>query len=89
LVKIQIIRSQYGLSFFSNKWLIWALLWAFGMAFSIVYIPVLSNLFDLQPLSAEIWKEMWIILAVFIGIWTILSVYMKKSKSFQKWEDGE
>ena len=26
LVKIQIIRSQYGLSFFSNKWLIWALL---------------------------------------------------------------
>jgi hypothetical protein len=32
---------------------------------------------------------MWIILAVFIGIGTILSVYMKKSKSFQKWEDGE
>ena len=89
LVKIQIIRSQYGLSFFSNKWLIWALLWAFGMAFSIVYIPVFSNLFDLQPLSAEIWKEMWIILAVFIGIWTILSVYMRKSKSFQKWEDWE
>ncbi len=89
LVKIQIIRSQYGLSFFSNKWLIWALLWAFGLAFSIVYIPVLSNLFDLQPLSAEIWKEMWIILAVFVGIWTILSVYMKKSKTFQKWEDGE
>ena len=89
LVKIQIIRSQYGLSFFSNKWLIWALLWAFGLAFSIVYIPILSNLFDLQSLSAEIWKEMWIILAVFVGIWTILSVYMKKSKSFQKWEDGE
>jgi hypothetical protein len=43
----------------------------------------------LQPLSAEIWEEMWIILAVFIGIWTTLSVYMKKSKSFQKWEDGE
>ena len=89
LVKIQIIRSQYGLSFFSNKWLIWALLWAFGLAFSIVYIPVLSNLFDLQPLSAEIWKEMWIILAVFIGIGTILSIYMKRSKNFQKWEDGE
>jgi hypothetical protein len=69
--------------------LIWALLWAFGLALSIVYIPVLSNLFDLQPLSTEIWKEMWIILAVFIGIWTILSVYMKKSKSFQKWEEGE
>ncbi len=89
LVKIQIIRSQYGLSFFSNKWLIWALLWAFGLAFCIVYIPVLSNLFDLQPLSTEIWEEMWIILAVFVGIWTILSVYMKKSKTFQKWEDGE
>jgi len=89
LVKIQIIRSQYGLSFFSNKWLIWALLWAFGLAFSIVYIPGINTLFDLQPLSAEIWEEMWIILAVFIGIWTALSVYMKKSKNFQKWEDGE
>ena len=89
LVKIQIIRSQYGLSFFSNKWLIWALLWAFGLAFSIVYIPGINTLFDLQPLSAEIWKEMWIILAVFVGIWTILSIYMKKSKTFQKWEDGE
>ena len=89
LVKIQIIRSQYGLSFFSNKWLIWALLWAFGLALAIVYIPVLSNLFDLQPLSTEIWKEMWIILAIFIGIWTILSEYMKRSKRFQKWEDGE
>jgi hypothetical protein len=32
---------------------------------------------------------MWMILAIFIGIWTILSVYMKKSKTFQKWEDGE
>ena len=89
LVKIQIIRSQYGLSFFSNKWLIWALLWAFGLAFSIVYIPGINTLFDLQPLSAEIWEEMWIILAIFIGIWTALSIYMKNSKSFQKWEDGE
>jgi Ca2+-transporting ATPase len=89
LVKIQIIRSQYGLSLFSNKWLIWALLWAFGLAFSIVYIPEINTLFDLQPLSAEIWEEMWIILAVFIGIGTILSIYMKRSKTFQRWEDGE
>ena len=89
LVKIQIIRSQYGLSFFSNKWLIWALLWAFGLAFSVVYIPELNTLFDLQPLSSEIWIEMWVILAVFIAIWTALSEYMKRSKTFQKWEEGE
>jgi hypothetical protein len=69
--------------------LIWALLWAFGLAFSIVYIPGINTLFDLQPLSTEIWEEMWIILAAFIGIWTTLSIYMKKSKNFQKWEDGE
>lgn len=89
LVKIQIIRSQYGLSFFSNKWLIWALLWAFGLAFSVVYIPWINTLFDLQPLSWEIWTEMWIILAIFVVVWTILSEYMKRSKTFQKWEDGE
>ena len=89
LVKIQIIRSQYGLSFFSNKWLIWALLWAFGLAFSIVYIPGLNTLFDLQPLSWEIWTEMWIILWVFVIIWAILSQFMKRSKRFQRWEDWE
>ena len=89
LVKIQIIRSQYGLSFFSNKWLIWALLVAFGLAFSIVYIPGLNTLFDLQPLNGEIWAEMWIIMGVFILIWTILSEFMKRSKKFQKWEEGE
>ena len=89
LVKIQIIRSQYGLSFFSNKWLIWALLWAFWLAFSIVYIPWINTLFNLEPLSAEIWKEMWIIIAIFIIIWTALSEYMKRSKRFQKWEEWE
>jgi len=89
LVKIQIIRSQYWLSLFSNKWLIWALLLAFWLAFSVIYIPGLNTLFDLQPLSVEIWKELWIILLVFVGIWTTLSMYMKKSKSFQKWEEWE
>ena len=89
LVKIQIIRSQYWLSFFSNKWLIGALLVAFWLAFSIVYIPWVNTLFDLQPLNGEIWKEMWIILGVFILIWTVLSEYMKRSKRFQKWEDWE
>ena len=89
LVKIQIIRSQYWLSFFSNKWLIWALLWALGLAFSVVYIPGINTLFDLQPLSVEIWEEMWILLTVFIVIWTALSEYMRKSKRFQRWEDEE
>ena len=89
LVKIQIIRSQYGLSLFSNKWLIWALLWAFGLAFGVVYIPWINTLFDLQPLSAEIWEEIWIIMIIFIAVWTALSEYMKRSKRFQRWEDGE
>ena len=89
LVKIQIIRSQYGLKFFSNKWLIWSLLLAFGLAFCVVYIPGINTLFDLQPLSAEIWKEMLIIVAIFIGIGAVLSEFMKRSKRFQKWEDGE
>ena len=58
LVKIQIIRSQYGLSFFSNKWLIWALLGSLSLAFSIIYIPGINTLFDLQPLSLGVWQEM-------------------------------
>ena len=87
LVKIQIIRSQYGLKFFSNKRLIRALLWAFWLAFAIVYIPGLNTLFDLQPLSWQLWVDMLIIIAIFIVIGTILSEYMKKSSRFQHREE--
>ena len=86
LVKIQIIRSQYGLKLFSNKRLIWALLWAFILAFSVVYVPWINTLFDLQPLWREVRKEMLIIIAIFIGVWTILSEYMKRSTKFQQLE---
>ena len=89
LVKIQIIRSQYGLGLFSNKWLIWALLLAFWLAFGVVYIPWINTLFDLQPLTWEIWKEMIIITIWFIIIWTGLSEYMKRSARFHKWEEWE
>ena len=84
LIKIQIIRSQYGLCLFSNKWLIWSLLWAFGLAFSVVYIPWINTLFDLQPLSIEIWKEIGVIMTIFICIGTILSKYMKRSENISK-----
>jgi len=87
LVKIQIIRSQYWLKFFSNKRLIRALLWAFMLAFAIVYVPWVNTLFDLQPLWREVWKEMLIIIVIFVWVWTILSEYMKKSVKFQKWEE--
>ena len=89
LVKIQIIRSQYGLGLFSNKRLIWALLLAFWLAFGIVYIPWINTLFDLQPLTWEIWKEMIIITIGFIIIWTGLSEYMKRSAKFHKREEWE
>ena len=89
LVKIQIIRSQYGLWIFSNKRLIWALLWAFVLAFGVVYIPWVNGLFDLQPLTAEIWKEVLIIIGIFVVVWGGLSAFMKRSAKFHKWEDGK
>lgn len=87
LVKIQIIRSQYGLSFFSNKWLIRALLGAFGLAFAIVYIPGINTLFSLEPLSRNIWKDMLLIIGIFVVIWWVLAEFMKRSSLFKKREE--
>ena len=64
-------------------------MWAVGLAVGVVYIPWVNGLFDLQPLTAEIWKEVLIIIGIFVVVWGGLSAFMKRSAKFHKWEDAE
>jgi magnesium-transporting ATPase (P-type) len=64
---IQIIRRDYGVKLWSNKWLFLAIWSSIALTLSIIYIPTLANIFKLTPLSLEIWLEI-------IGIIAIISI---------------
>jgi len=69
MIRIWKIRSEYKLKFFSNKWLLWAIVWSIALVLLIVYIPSLSKIFHTKALSLWIWIEILLILFVlFIGV---------------------
>ncbi|HCY20741.1 TPA: hypothetical protein DIC40_02615 [Patescibacteria group bacterium] len=57
LIKIQIIRSQYGLGILSNKRLLLAVSVSMALVLAVVYIPGVNTLFELTPLSMDIWMD--------------------------------
>ncbi|MCO8245755.1 MULTISPECIES: cation-transporting P-type ATPase [unclassified Haladaptatus] len=59
MVVIQVIRSRYNQSPFSNPWLIAAVAVSFGLQLLVLYTP-LNALFDVFPVSAAHW--VWIAL---------------------------
>ncbi|MBX0297818.1 calcium-translocating P-type ATPase, PMCA-type [Haloarcula nitratireducens] len=63
VVRIQVIRSRYGLSLLSNRWLIGAIAMTLLLQLLVLYTP-LNEFFAVQPPSIEEW--VWIGIA-FIG----------------------
>lgn len=49
------IRSDYNISWLSNPWLLVAIASSFGILLAVLYVPFLSDLFDLAPISAGNW----------------------------------
>ncbi len=58
LVRTQLVRSRYGLSVWSNPWLLAALLVSFVLQLGILYTPI-NRAFGVEPLSAAAWA--WIV----------------------------
>ena len=56
LVRIHIIRKPQGLSFFSNKWLLLAILSSISLQLVVLYSP-LSVYFKVVPLSLDHWAK--------------------------------
>lgn len=79
LVAVQIIRSPYNVSIFSNPYIIAAVALSFFLQLFIVYTPFLQGVFKTVPLNANEWG---IILAITMVVWILCSLI---NRSF-KWQ---
>ncbi len=55
MFRVLMIRLQYGLKLFSNKWLILAIISSILLQLAVVYIPSLDKIFDTVPLGLVEW----------------------------------
>lgn len=78
LIKIQIIRSQYGLGILSNKRLLLAVGLSMASVLAVVYVPAISTLFEVAPLSSALWIDMGLVIGGTIILGILLDKFMKK-----------
>lgn len=64
MVRVTMIRSQYGLSFFSNRYLIGAIFISIMLQMIVVYVPFMNVIFKTTPLSLHHWGYIGIVVAV-------------------------
>lgn len=85
LVRVQIVRSQYHISIFSNPYIILALASSFLLQLFVIYTPFLQTVFGTVPLTFAEWG---VILTVAIVVWFISSLinYLFKQQKLQKIE---
>lgn len=83
LVRVQMVRSQYHMSIFSNPYIILALASSFFLQLLVIYTPFLQTVFGTAPLTFAEWG---VILAVAIVVWFISSFinYLFKQSKSQK-----
>jgi len=55
LVRVQMVRSQYNIGFFSNRWVIGALISSLLIQLIIVYLPPLQKIFGTVSLGIKEW----------------------------------
>ena len=75
-VRIQQVRTAYHLSFFSNTWLIIALIFSFIAQLMVIYVKPLQVIFKTTPLGLTEWA---IIFLVTFIVWLTLFGYRKLS----------
>ncbi len=80
MLRIRMIRDDYGIPFWSNKWLFGAVGMSIWLVMLVVYVPYLATVFKTVPLSADMWIHVW---AVF-GILTLLWWITNRVKKYQR-----
>ena len=65
VIRIQVIRSRYGLSVGSNPWLVAAVLVTLGLQLLVLYTPA-NDLFGVDPLPASAWGAVGVGFVVFL-----------------------
>jgi Ca2+-transporting ATPase len=77
IMRVQMIRSDYGLGLFSNKWLIWALILSIGLVLMIVYTP-LATVFQTVPLSSAMWGDIGFFVVITTIVWVSIDYVIDK-----------
>ncbi len=67
-VNLYIIRSNYAIPFFSNKWLLISIIVTLALQVLIVYQPLLAGIFAIQVFTPVIW-----IFIVVASVWLFIS----------------
>ncbi len=73
LITIYLIRSNYRVSFFSNKWLFISIIVTLSLQLVLIYTPFLANLFGLGQIHSQDW--IFIFLA---SIWLYIAFQLIK-----------
>jgi Ca2+-transporting ATPase len=67
VVRIQVIRSRYGLSITSNPWLLGAIAVTLGLQLLVLYTP-LADLFAVRPLALGDWGPIALAFGAFLAL---------------------
>lgn len=79
LVRVQMVRSQYHIDFFSNRWIIGALVSSLFVQLMVVYFPPLQKVFGTVGLGLKEWGVIAIVtFSVSIGAYVINRVFQKR-----------
>jgi len=64
MVRVSMIRAQYRISFFSNLYLLGAILLSVLLQVAVVYLPAMNLIFKTAPLDLRHWVYMGVVMAV-------------------------
>ena len=79
LVRVQMVRSQYHIGFFSNRWIIGALASSLFIQLMVIYLPPLQKVFGTVGLGLNEWGVIAIVtLGVGIGGYVISRIFQKR-----------
>lgn len=78
LVRVQMIRSQYKVKMFSNKWLWIALSFSMFLQLLAVYTPLGRKIFETVPLGLAEWIEIVIIAGIMLGVGSLGAAIIKR-----------
>ncbi|MBX9743792.1 MAG: cation-translocating P-type ATPase, partial [Chlamydiales bacterium] len=79
LVRVQMVRSQYHIGFFSNRWIIGALMSSLVVQLMIVYLPPLQAVFGTVGLGLKEWGVIAIVaFGVGMGGYVINRIFRKR-----------
>lgn len=71
------VRQDYGVKFFSNKWIFISIFGAMLLSIILLYIPALAEIFALMPLGMQTRGEIGILLAISCFLFEIY-LFIKK-----------